>query len=254
MNLLQIILLTVRLWRSQLPWYALAGLTLFFSMLIGSGIFSGTLIADGALALSFGPAGTWINQPLVLLAILLTTAVGFLAASYLLSAGIGAFLHSCAQIGAGHREINLVGYVEYAVGQGPRFWLIALLVASLMALLSVPVALLGLLLSAYWAPAFPIALALAIAIALLVALPFWLSFPAQVVRHAGVMPSLLGSLKASIRSPIASLLLLLLLLFFFFAPMVFLVFYPVYFFFFFAPLAGTLMLVYYEAVLGLIKE
>ena len=254
MNFLQIIAMALRLWQQHLALYALAGLTLFLAVFTAAGLFSAALIADGALALAFGPHGTWIANPLLALAVLACTAIGFLASTILLCAGTGAFLRSCAQIAAGHREVNLLGFVDYASAQGLSFWFITLLMLALCAILSLPLAAAGLLLSSYSGWILPLCLAASFSVALLAALPFWLAYAAQVVHRKGALPSLLASVRASAHFPVASLVLLLLLLALFFAPMVSLILYPVYFFFIFAPLAGNLMLVYYEAAQGLLHN
>ncbi len=253
MNFLQIISMSLRLWQQHLALYALAGLTLFISTFIAAGVFSGALIADGILALSFGPAGTWIQNPLLALVMLASTLLGFLASTVLLCSGTGAFLRSCAQIAAGSREVNLLGFIDYASSQGISFWLITMVMLGIGAVLAVPVLVVGVLLSSSAAWILPAALVVALSLALLVGLPFWLAYAAQVVHRKGALPSLTASVKASAHSPVASLVLLVLLLALFFTPMVFLIFYPIYFFFIFMPIAGNLMLVYYEAAQGLLR-
>ncbi|MDE1798068.1 MAG: hypothetical protein KGH63_01525 [Candidatus Micrarchaeota archaeon] len=254
MNFLQIVAMALRLWRQHLTLYTLAALMLFLCAFISAGLFSGALLTDALLALAFGPSGAWAQNPLVVLGMLASTVIGFLASTVLLCAGTGAYLRSCAQIAAGSREVNLMGFVEYASAQGLSFWFITMCMLILCAVFSVPVAAAGILFSSYGAWVLPLSLVIALSIALLVALPFWLSYSAQVVHRKGALPSLLSSVKASAHSPVASLVLLVILLALFFAPMVSLVFYPIYFFLIFMPVAGNLMLVYYEAAQGLLHE
>lgn len=253
MNLLQIFSMALRLWRNNAAWYALAGLALFLTAFISAGLLGGLLIFDALVALLFGPAGAWIARPPVALTMAGITGLGLLLVLFFFFSGLGAFMHFCAQIGAGKKEINLLAFLEYGRLHGPSFWVVGLLEQAVAMLFALPVLLLGWALSSVYPTLLPVALLLALMVYFVAQLPFWLAFPAQIVARKGALASLSASVKASVSSPIGSLCVLLLISLMMALPAPLFIFYPIYFFLIFMPMATVLELVYFEATQGLIK-
>lgn len=253
MNVLQILAMTGRLYRDNIAWYTLAGVALFISTLVASGFFVAVILVDILLALRFGMGGTWIGKPVVVAAMLAVTGVGWLAATLIWFASLGAFMHTCAQIGAGRREISLLSFVDYARMLGLTFWFIGMIEQLAGTILAAPFIVVGVLLGpslrgAEWA-----GLAAGGLVFTLAQLPFWLAYPSEIITRRGAIPALINSIKASRSSPVASLVMLLVIFVLAAVPTVVLVFYPIYFFFILAPLVATLVLVHYEAVQGMIR-
>lgn len=253
MNLLEILSMTLRIYRANGAWFSLAGFTLLLASLISSGVLVGAFLLDALIALFFGPAGSWISKPPVAAAILGVTLAGLMLSTFLLFSSIGAFMHFCAQIGAGRREINMLAFLEYAKMHGPAFWLIGMVHQMVGLLISTPFVVAAFLSLSSMPILAWVLLALGVAGYTFGQLPFWLAYPAQIINRKGAFRSLGVSLKASLSAPFTSLTVLFLLFLLGALPAVTLVLYPIYFFFIFAPLASTLMLVYFEAVQGLIK-
>ncbi|MCL6089399.1 MAG: hypothetical protein M1530_04535 [Candidatus Marsarchaeota archaeon] len=253
MNLLQVTAASFRLYSNHIGWHLLGGLALVLSTLVGVGLMCGALLAGMLLAIPFGPDGGWIRQPLAAALILLTLGAGALGGSVVIFASLGAFVHVCAQIGAGVREITVLGFLDYMRRFGHVFWAIGILQAMLGSLAALPFVIASMLLSSAWEPVLFIGAVFGILAFFLAQWPLWLAFGAQVVERGGVLGSIGLAVRTSLRAPISSLAGLLLLGIAFSLPLPMLLFYPVYFYFVFAPLAADFGLVYYEASRGMLK-
>jgi hypothetical protein len=253
MNLLQVTAASVRLYSNHLGWHLLGGLALVLSTLVGLGLVCGALLASMLLATPFGPNGEWIRQPLAAGLIFLTLGAGALAGSLILFAAAGAFVHVCAQIGAGVREITVMGFLDYMRRFGHVFWAIGILQIALGALAALPFIIAAVLLSSAWEPVLLIGAAVGILAFFLAQWPLWLAYGAQVVERAGLFGSIGLSVRTAMRAPLTSLAGLLLVGIGFALPLPMLLFYPIYFYFVFAPLAADFGLLYYEASRGMLK-
>ena len=253
MNLLQITRTTLSLYRAHAGWYTLAGLALFLTTAVGAGLIIGTLLFDMLLALFWGTQGQWIHYAPAVAAILVMTASGFIVSSVLVFAGLGAFIHACAQIGAGVREVTVIGFLEYIRRFGGSFWPIGMAQLILGGVLAIPI-----LVAGTWLVGAGSILMIAVIFAAILAFiimqwPLWLAFGAQVVDRRGAMRSMMSAAGVSFSAPFTSMVGVLVLGMLFMVPLPMLVFYPLYFFLLFAPLAAIFGVVYYEAARGMIK-
>ena len=253
MNLLQVTRTTLLLYRSHAGWYALAGLALFLTTMVGIGLMIGTLLFDMLLALFWGTAGQWIHYAPAMAAVLLMTASGFIVSSVIVFAGLGAFIHACAQIGAGVRDVTVINFLEYMRRFGGSFWPIGIMQLILGGVLAIPVLLIGTWLAGAGSILMVLVILLAILAFFIMQWPLWLAFGAQVVDRRGAMRSMMSAMSVSFSSPLTSMTGVLVLGVLFMVPLPMLVFYPLYFFFLFAPLAAIFGVVYYEAARGMIK-
>jgi hypothetical protein len=253
MNFLQVISASFRLYSKHLGWHLLASLELAVAMLVGLGLFCGALLASMLLATAAGSEGSWIKQPLTAGFILITLGVGLIAASFVVFAAFGSFIHTCAQIGAGVREITILGFIEYMLEHGHTYWIISIVQIGIGAGIAFILLALGWLLKGMSGALFAIFAIAAIVAFFAAQFPFWLAFCAQAVERKGAIKSLELALKTSMRSPISSFAGMIFVELAFAIPLPMLIFYPIYFYFVFAPLAADFALVYYEASRGLLK-
>ena len=254
MNLLQVLTTTLRLYSTSVGWYLFAGLLLFLSSLVGLGLFCCSLLASMVLASPFGEEGQWLHNPPAALLIFGCLGMGALCASAVRSASAGAFVHLCAQIGSGRREITLLGYLEYGKRNGIAFWTISLVRWALELAAMSPFILVAALFGPVWAPLAVVMALFCVGAFVLAQWPLWLAFSAQAVERRGVMASIRASLYCARRAPGSGLAAVLILgaAMLIAAPM--LVFYPLYFFFVFMPLSTVMGLVYYESSRGMLKR
>lgn len=252
MNLLRIGLTTIQLYRAHAGWYTLAGLALFLTTMVGIGLMVGALLFDMLLALFWGTEGQWIRYAPAVASILIMTASGFVVSSVIIFAGLGAFVHACAQIGAGVREVTVLNFLEYMRRFGGTFWPIGIAQLLLGCMAALPILIIG-----TWLVGWSVLMLLFILLAglafIVMQWPLWLAFGAQVVDRRGTIASCAGSVGISASSPLTSLVGVLILGVLFMVPLPMLVFYPLYFFLLFAPLAAIFGVVYYEAARGMIK-
>ncbi len=253
MNFLQVVRTTFSLYRSHVGWYTLAGLSLFLTTAVGIGLMVGALLFDMLLALFWGTEGQWVRYPPAVASILIMTGSGFIVSSVLVFAGLGAFVHACAQVGAGVREITVLGFLEYMRRFGGSFWPIAMAQLILGFAAAIPIIALGVWLLGAGSVLMIAILLLAILAFVIMQWPLWLAFGAQVVDRRGAIRSMMNAMGVSVSAPITSLIGVLTLGVLFVVPLPMLVFYPLYFFLFFAPLAAIFGVVYYEAAKGMIK-
>lgn len=253
MNLLQITKTTLSLYRAHAGWYTLAGLALFLTTMVGIGLMVGTLLFDMIIALFWGTEGQWIRYAPAVAAILAMTASGFIVSGVLVFAGLGAFVHACAQIGAGAREVTVLNFLEYMRRFGGTFWPIGIAQLVLGCMAAVPVLLAGAWLAGVWSILMIFVILFAILAFAVMQWPLWLAFGAQVVDRRGSIGSMTSAAGISFSSPLTSLIGVLILGGLFIVPLPMLVFYPLYFFLLFAPLAAIFGVVYYEAARGMIK-
>ncbi|VVB57626.1 Uncharacterised protein [uncultured archaeon] len=253
MNLLQIISTTLRLYAGHIGWHLLAGFALLLSTLVACGLLSGTLLVSMFVAAPYGVEGEWVHEPLAVLEIGILLTAGLVAGSWVLLSTLGAFMHTCAQIGAGVREITVLGFLEYARQFGASFWAIGMVQMTLGSIVALPFLLLSPLLSSVWGPLAALGVALAALAFFLIQWPVWLAMQAQVVDRHGAAASIGLAFRTSMGAPLTSFVALALLGVGFVLPLPMLIFYPIYFFFIFAPLSADFGLVYYEAARGLLK-
>lgn len=248
MNLLYLLTWSVRLYTRQAVWYLLAGLMLFLTTLMALGLPTAALLLDAALALYFGPGGSWISKPPAAGLIFIVFLAGLAGGSFMLFAGTGAFLRACAQIAAGRREINLLGHADYMREEGMEFWKIGMahLAAGVVGLTPG----VGLALN----PALAAAglsgpmLALGAALGVLMQGPLWMAMPAQALWHKGSGRSLGMAWRAAMAQPLAAAVAYAALLVALLLPTSVLMFYPIYIFFIFMPWAALVALLYLEAL------
>ncbi len=253
MNLLQITKTTLSLYRAHAGWYTLAGLALFLTTTVGIGLMVGTLLFDMLLALFWGTEGQWIHYAPAVASIIVMTASGFIVSSVLIFAGLGAFVHACAQIGAGVREITIINFLEYMRRFGGSFWPIGMAQLILGCALAIPVLLVGTWLAGANSILAVAVLILAILAFIIMQWPLWLAFGAQVVDRRGAIHSMMSAAGVSFSAPLTSMVGVFGLGVLFMVPLPMLVFYPLYFYLLFAPLAAIFGVVYYEAARGMIK-
>jgi len=253
MNILQIIMLSWSLYRRNAAWYALAGLLFAITMIMSTGMLSGAFLADCAVALAWGPKGAWIANVQAVAIIAAITSAGIAISFFIAFTAAGAFAHTCAQIGSGVREVNLIGFFEHMQIFAPTFFAIGFVQQALGAAVAMPIIALGIFASTLNPALLPVGIVLALIAWAVVQLPFWLAYPAQIVKQRGAVQSLQSSLRATISSPLATAFCILLLLALAIAPLALNIIYPIYFFFVYAPFCETLKLAYYEAVKGMLK-
>ncbi len=253
MNLLQIIRTSISLYRAHAGWYTLAGLGLFLTTTVSIGLMVGAILFDMIIALYFGTDGQWIKYPLGVAAVLMTTACGFIISSFLLFGGLGAFVHFCAQIGAGVREITVLGYLEYIKRFGGSFWPIGMTQLITGSVVALPILIVGVWLTPGWLVLTLLAVFISIFAFAVAQWPFWLAFGAQVVERKGSITSLKNALGVSLAAPATTMAGVLMLAVLFTFPLPMLIFYPIYFFFLLAPFAAIFGVVYYEAAKGMIQ-
>ncbi len=253
MNLLQILSTALRLYSNHTGWHLLAGFALFLFTLISFGLFSCALIASMFIAAPYGVEGGWAHNWLAIVEIAGALFVGLLVASFVLFAAMGAFIHTCAQVGAGVREITVMGFLEYAHRFSFTFWIIGMVQTVLGSVVALPFLLLTPLLSSLWGPLILLGPALAGIAFFLMQWPVWLAMQAQVVDRRGALGSIALAWRTSVSAPLTGMVALMLTGIAFAALLPMLIFYPIYFFFIFMPLATDFALVYYEAARGLLK-
>lgn len=253
MNVLQIITMGWRLYRRNAAWYAMAGLMLFTTAIISAGLFSAGFLIDCGIALVAGRNAVWTTVPAAVISIAAVTMVELAAGALIAFSAWGAFTHLCAQIGAGGRQISLIGFFEEISSRGWTYFLIGSAQQAAGLAIALPVFVVGAALGTIFPPIAALAALIALGAWILMQTPFWLAFPAQVVRRQGAVAAVAASLKESLAAPLASIVMLLLLALLALVPLVLNVFYPIYFFFVFAPLYVTMKLVYFEAMSGMLK-
>ncbi|MFH1095835.1 MAG: hypothetical protein V1728_06470 [Candidatus Micrarchaeota archaeon] len=254
MNILQIIAMGWGIYRRNAAWYALAGLMLFTTALISAGLVSAGFLIDCGIALVLGRHAVWTAVPAAVITIALVTLVELAAGAFIAFSAWGAFTHLCARIGAGGRQISLLGFFEEMSAMALTYFLIGSIQQAAGLAVALPVFVVGVAIGTVYAPVAAVAALLAGGVWLLMQLPFWLAFPAQVVQRRGAVASVAASIRASIASPLASLVMLLTLALLALVPLVLNVFYPLYLFFVFAPLYTTMKLVYFEAISGMLGK
>jgi len=244
----------VQIYVARAGLFMIAGLLLAITTLVSFGFGISFILLDGLIALYLGPGGTWISNPVALIAILASTVACGLSITLLLFPSIGAFMHTCAEIGSGSRDIGIMEHLQYLQNNMVKLWLVGL---CWQAVAFAPMAFILIASVLLKEQIGDILTVLGISVALFVWMmaqfPFWLAFPAYIVKKGGVRASLKNSLVTSIRNPLSSAAILILIYILFIVPSVSFIFYPIYFFLIFTPFAATISLAYYEAAVGMLK-
>ncbi|MFH1306642.1 MAG: hypothetical protein ABIH83_03235, partial [Candidatus Micrarchaeota archaeon] len=250
MNIIQILIMGIRIYTSKFGLYILAGLLLALSIIVSMGFGIVFIIIDGLIALFMGPGGAWLYNPISAAAVLLSTLCAILTTSYLFFPSIGAFMHTCAKIGSGRKDVSLMTHFDYMKENMNDFWFIGIIqqaIAGVPALVVLIVAILlgGISHLIVWA-----GVAVSALVWMVCQFPFWLAFPAKIVKKRGALGSLRNSLKANLKAPVGSIAMLLIIYILIILPAISLVLYPIYFFLMLAPFASIVLLAFYEASEG----
>ncbi|MFH0927673.1 MAG: hypothetical protein V1822_03775 [Candidatus Micrarchaeota archaeon] len=253
MNLLNLFAMSGRIYASRIGSYLYASAAYALSFAIATGIAIAFLIVDGAIALIAGPGGAWIQNPLAAAAVAASTLAGGLCFFYLVVASAGAYMHTCAKIGAGQQDTGVAQYVEYMAANSHSFFAIAIVPHTIWAaactlFIGAAILLMQINSLAIWA-----ALILCGGAWICIQIPFWFSFAAKVIEKKHSYEAIGSSLYVLLKKPIAALAIIFVIIILAAVPLASALFYPIYFFVFLCPFASILTLGFYEVQRGLLK-
>lgn len=253
MNIFELLTMSVRIYALRILNYLYASIAYALSLVVASGVAVAFLILDGILALLAGEGGVWIQSPIFALAIFASSVFGVFCFFYIYFAAAGAYMQTCAKIGAGQKDTGTSQYVEYMVKNAHSFFAIAIIPNIITLIIGGALVAGGILLSQFSLVALWISFALASMVWFFVQAPFWFSFAAKVVEQKRSFEAIRSSLYIMLKKPFASLLLIFIIYLLAVLPAVSVFFYPIYFFVFLSPFASILTIGFYEVQKGLLR-